>query len=470
MERMNETKYRMFTDLFGNKITTDEPAVTVGINAFISGFLSYTPQIADVLEVAQKHPSSCLPNAYAGFLWLLLESPEGPQKAQPFIDKALAVVAGVSPREALIVKIAQAWVQDDISTVIQACEQILIAHPRDLAILKLAQYHLFNQGDALNMLRLATLCFAANKDVSHMHAMAAFAYEQCHLLAEAERAARAALQIEPNNPWAHHALAHVFLTRGQIDEGAAFLEGASASWAGLNSFMYTHNWWHLAVFYINRGKMDAALQIYDEHLWTQMKDYSQDQIGAVSMLSRLEMAGVDVGGRWAEPGDFIAARGADTTQPFLSLQYLLGLKKANRPEADIMMQAIAQKADLSTDSDCPWLRVALPVSKGIAALVDGDYGLAAKHFGLSLPHLAEIGGSHAQRDLFEQLYLEALLKSEHWSKAQQILEMRRTYDPLSVPINRELSRIYQRCGLSVLAEDRAHQGARSNVMKETSHV
>lgn len=460
----------MFTDLFGNKITTDDPAVTVGVNAFISGFLSYTPVIADVLEVAQKHPSCCLPNAYAGFLWLLLESSEGPQKAQPFIDKAQRAVAGASPREALIVKIAQAWVQDDISTVIQACEQILISHPRDLAILKLAQYHLFNQGDALNMLRLAVLCFEANTEVAHMHAMAAFAYEQCHLLDDAESAARAALQIEPNNPWAHHALAHVFLTRGQIDEGAVFLEDASASWAGLTSFMYTHNWWHLAVFYINRGKMDAALQIYDEHLWTQMKDYSQDQIGAVSMLSRLEMAGVDVGERWAEPGDYIAARGADTTQPFLSLQYLLGLKKAKRPEADIMMQAIAQKEGSSAHPDCPWHRVALPVSKGIVALVDGDYALAVKHFGLALPHLADIGGSHAQRDLFEQLYLEALLKSEHWSKAQQMLEMRRTYDPLSVPINAQLSCLYQGCGLTALAEDRAHRAVSSNAMKETSHV
>ena len=460
----------MFTDVYGNTITTDAPAVTGGVNAFISGFLSYTPQIADVLAVAQKHPTSCLPNAYAGFLWLLLESPEGPKKAQPFIDKALAAVSGVTPREALIVKIAQDWVQDDIPSVIKTCEQVLLSHPRDLAILKMAHYHLFNQGDALNMLRLADLCFAANTEISHMHAMAAFAYEQCHLLDEAERAARTALQIEPNNPWAHHALAHVFLTRGQIDEGSVFLENMSASWAGLNSFLYTHNWWHLAIFYINRGKMHAALQIYDAHLWTQMKDYSQDQIGAVSMLSRLEMAGVDVGGRWVEPADYIAARGPDTTQPFLSLQYLLGLKKANRPEAETMMQAIAQKAALSADGDDPWSCVALPVSKGIIALVDGDYGEAAKHIGRALPHLADIGGSHAQRDLFEQLYLEALIKSEHWSKAQQILEMRRISDPQSIPINTQLSRLYQRSGLTRLAKDRAQNAANPPPRKERPHV
>jgi len=201
-----------------------------------------------------------------------------------------------------------------------------------------------------------------------------------------------------------------------------------------------------------------------------MKDYSQDQIGAVSMLSRLEMAGVDVGKRWEEPANYIAARGPDTTQPFLSLQYLLGLKKANRPEADIMMQAIAERAVQSTDDDCPWCRVALPVGKGIVALVDGDYAQAAKHLGHALPYLADIGGSHAQRDLFEQLYLEALLKSEHWSKAQQILELRRTYDPQSVPVNTELSRLYQRSGLIRLAKDRADLAASSFPKKEMPHV
>ena len=45
--------------------------------------------------------------------------------------------------------------------------------------------------------------------------MLAFAYEQCHLLEEAEATARYALQLLPSEPWAQHALAHVLLTRGR---------------------------------------------------------------------------------------------------------------------------------------------------------------------------------------------------------------------------------------------------------------
>jgi ATP/maltotriose-dependent transcriptional regulator MalT len=55
-------------------------------------------------------------------------------------------------------------------------------------------------------------------------------------------------------PWAQHALAHVFLTRGRMDEGALFLEEVADTWSGLNSFMLSHIWWHLALFYLSQGR------------------------------------------------------------------------------------------------------------------------------------------------------------------------------------------------------------------------
>jgi hypothetical protein len=66
--------------------------------------------------------------------------------------------------------------------------------------------------------------------------------------------ARTALSLRRKEPWAQHALAHVMLTRGRIDEGALFLEGMQDTWVGLNSFMITHLWWHLALFYLSQGR------------------------------------------------------------------------------------------------------------------------------------------------------------------------------------------------------------------------
>ena len=132
------------------------------------------------------------------------------------------------------------------------------------------------------MLRIALDALPAAQDVAQMHGMAAFGYEECHLFADAEHAARRALEMRRAEPWAQHALAHVMLTQGRIDEGVRFLEGAADTWDGLNSFMVTHNWWHLCLFYLSQGRGEAVLLAYDAHCWAGDRDYSQDQVGAVS--------------------------------------------------------------------------------------------------------------------------------------------------------------------------------------------
>ena len=219
--------------------------------------------------------------------------------------------------------------------------------------------------------------FEANRDVAYMHGMMAFAYEQCHLLEEAEAAAREAIRRKRREPWAQHALAHVMITTGRIDEGAAFLEGAKDGWVGLNSFMYTHLWWHLALFYLSQGRSQAVLAIYDPHVWGIAKTYSQDQIGAVSLLARLELAGIDVGERWRDLGEHLAARGPDTAQPFLTIQYLYGLARAGRAEADALMAAVRERARTAPDfADRAWREVAVPVGEGLLAYARGDYAAA----------------------------------------------------------------------------------------------
>jgi hypothetical protein len=72
--------------------------------------------------------------------------------------------------------------------------------------------------------------------------------------------------------------------------------------------------------------------------------------------------------------------------------------------------------------------------------------------------MAEAGGSHAQRDLFEQVLLDAAVKSGRTTAAQQMLELRRGADPNGVPVNTALAAIYTRLGLRELS-DRARDRA-----------
>lgn len=438
----------MRTDYLGNPVTVSSDAALAVVNDFVKGFLAYETRAANVLGGADAEPASALLNAYAGMLWLLLESPEGPGRAAPYVARAKAARARAHPREQAAVDFLLAWFEGDIPKAQGIADQILALWPRDLLILKLRQYHDFNRGDAPAMLRAAAAVAAANADVAHFHGMMAFAYEQCHLLEEAEVAARQALALKAKEPWAQHALAHVMLTQGRIDEGATFLESVRDTWTGLNSFMDTHLWWHLALFYLSQGRADAALAIHDRHCWTQDKDYSQDQVGAVSLLARLELAGVDVGDRWSDLADHLARRGPDVVQPFLTLQYLYGLARAGRPEAKPLLEAVRRQATEGPDfMRETWREVALPAAEALVAYAAGDFEAAIRGLRAALPRMIEVGGSHAQRDLFEQIALDAAIRAGRLGQAQQVLELRRGFDPDGVPLNRALGEIYQRLGL-----------------------
>ncbi|MBD2434679.1 MULTISPECIES: hypothetical protein [Fischerella] len=56
------------------------------------------------------------------------------------------------------------------------------------------------------------------------------------------------------------------------------------------------------------------------------------------------------------------------------------------------------------------------------AHAQGELLLAIAQLELILPRLHQTGGSHAQRDLFEQVYLDALIRTSEYHKTLSILE------------------------------------------------
>ena len=226
------------------------------------------------------------------------------------------------------------------------------------------------------------------------------------------------------------------------------MQAVSPTWLGLNSFMETHNWWHLALFALEQGDGAATLALYDEHVWGVCREYSQDQIGAVSLLARLELAGVDVGARWQDLAPWLAGRTHDQVQPFLDMHYLYGLARAGRPEADALLAAVERHAAHAPAlTRAAWQRVAVPACRGLLAHARGDHGRAVDELGIALPRLIEIGGSHAQRDLFEQVYVDALARAGGIGGAFDLLRQRANAAPESVRLRRRLEPLAASLGL-----------------------
>lgn len=436
-------------DALGNPVHLGDPSGLDTLNAFAQGFLVSETRALDVMGLAARDDAPIV-QACAAALRMFGESPEAPAAAQRHLDRADASAVGASERERRFLEAIRAWVKGDIELAIDLHEEQARQCPRDLASIKIGQYHCFNRGDSLRMLRLAATAAPAASDLAPMHGMLAFGFEQCHLLRQAEAAARRAIAMQRREPWAQHALAHVLLTEGRIAEGTVFMDSMADTWTGLTSFMVTHNHWHRALFLIEQLRLDEALALHDQQVWGVARDYSQDQVGSVSLLARLELAGADVGERWQDVADHLEGRIHDHVQPFLDMHYLYGLARAGRPQADAMLAAIESFAMQAPESiRTAWQDVCLPASRGLLAHARGDHRLAARSLGEALPHMVLIGGSHAQRDLFEQIRLDALLKTGQWSAAHQLLQPMANGQPESRRLAALLSRIYPAVGLSV---------------------
>jgi hypothetical protein len=65
--------------------------------------------------------------------------------------------------------------------------------------------------------------------------------------------------------------------------------------------------------------------------------------------------------------------------------------------------------------------------------------------------MVEIGGSHAQRDLFAQIHLDALLRAGHGAAAQNILQPQLRSQPESARLRRLAAPLYASLGLSPVA-------------------
>ncbi|MFN3377406.1 MAG: tetratricopeptide repeat protein [Burkholderiaceae bacterium] len=440
------------TDSLGNALTLHDAASVERVNDFVEGFIASEARAVRVLEAADD-PSPTV-QACCAALHMFAETREAPAQARPYMQRALAGAAHASEREQRWVAAVAAWVDGDILRAAALHEEQARLYPRDLASLKLGQYHRFNRGDSPGMLRMALLARDAAADVPYLHGMLAFAWEQCHLLAEAEAAAQHATRLRRKEPWAHHALAHVMLTQGRLVEGLQFLESVHDTWTGLNSFMVTHNWWHQALFLLELDRHSEVLALYDTQVWGVAKDYSQDQINAVSLLARLELAGVDVGDRWADVGRHLAARQADHVLPFLDLHYLYGLARAGYWTAAAALRdslaAHAERTDAARDGTV-WQQVCLPAAEGLFAHAQGDWDAAVHHLGMALPRMVEVGGSHAQRDLFEQIFLHALQCSGRWTAAQNLLQPQCNVQPQSQRLARQAGVVYAALGLPSVA-------------------
>jgi len=233
------------------------------------------------------------------------------------------------------------------------------------------------------------------------------------------------LARQPDDVWAQHALAHVFETGGRIVEGIAWLEEARASWAQANNFRF-HMSWHLALLHLALGRQTKVLELYDREIYPQPSSDFRDVANAVSLLWRLRQDGVDVGNRLAVLADGARQRIGDTQLIFAALHDLLALLAFGDAKGALqLIDRLRLRASSSTGDQS---RVARDIGIPLAEALESAY--AAGMIGTELEQLTrrmpQLGGSHAQRDVFLRTLIASAADAGAKGLAQKLLAFRHT--------------------------------------------
>jgi tetratricopeptide (TPR) repeat protein len=262
--------------------------------------------------------------------------------------------------------------------------------------------------------------------------MYAFGLEECGEYVEAEAKGRRAVELNGDDLWAIHAVAHVLEMQGRLRDGMEWLSQPLGAWADRNPFK-DHLWWHTALFPLELGEYDRVLALYDDAVRLDRSDFYLDIQNAASLLLRLELQGVDVGDRWRELADVAESRIDDHVLAFTDLHFVMALAADGRFAACRRLLAslqdfAMQPKNFAAETMKP---VTIPLCEAILAYAEGEYGRAVD---LMLPiryELSCVGGSHAQRDIFAQLLIEAALKDGRLKLARALLAERLAQRPHS---------------------------------------
>lgn len=230
-----------------------------------------------------------------------------------------------------------------------------------------------------------------------------WAHVEAGSLAAGERHVERSLQLKPDNANAIHAFAHLAYEQQRAGESIARLDALTADYDG-KALLHNHLRWHAALGALATGRADAALVAYDRYL---APDVATAPLitalsDAVSLLWRAEVATRRPcgGGRWDALCDFVKARNYQSTVAFLDVHVAALYCAAREPAAyDALLAQLGTALDAGRLPAGP---VVVAICQALRAHASGEAQQTAALLDANLGNIVRIGGSGAQRDLFEE--------------------------------------------------------------------
>jgi Tfp pilus assembly protein PilF len=233
-----------------------------------------------------------------------------------------------------------------------------------------------------------------------------------------------ALALNPRNAHAAHARTHARVELGEAAEGVAFL----LEWLGdydPAAQLHCHLHWHLALFELDLGDSEQALARYEATMRPAVAQCAPMATLAdvASFLWRCSLYGV--GSRplpWEDVAEFAERRFPRAGLAFADLHAVM-VEVATQAGAELDRR-LSELEARDAESRLPQGRVVPLICRGLAAFARGAHAEAADLLATAMPNLTRIAGSHAQREVFEDTLIAALLRCGRLEPARRLLAQR----------------------------------------------
>ncbi|XP_064224290.1 tetratricopeptide repeat protein 38 isoform X3 [Aotus nancymaae] len=257
-------------------------------------------------------------------------------------------------REQLHVSAVETFAKGNFPKACELWEQILQDHPTDMLALKFSHDAYFYLGYQEQMRdSVARIYPFWTPDIplsSYVKGIYSFGLMETNFYDQAKKLAREALSMNPTDAWSVHTIAHIHEMKAEIKDGLEFMQHSEAQWKD-SDMLACHNYWHWALYLIEKGEYEAALTIYDTHILPSLQAGGSmlDVVDSCSMLYRLQMEGVSLGQRWQDVLPVTQKHSQDHVLLFNDAHFLMASLGAHDPQTTQEL--------LTTLRDARWVEV-----------------------------------------------------------------------------------------------------------------
>ncbi len=341
------------------------------------------------------------------------------------VERARRGSAGTTRRESAHVEaLAAAIGSIDADRALGLCREHLVEFPRDALVLSQAVFLTSFGGGPRpkeDTFALFESVAAAYGDDWWFIGAWSFAHHELGWFGPAWPLAERSLTLHPRNGGAVHSLTHLYYETDDHAGGVSFLKEWLAGYDRKAPY-HTHFNWHLALHHLALDQPDAAMAVYDQQVSPSASDATTVFVDASSLLWRMKLYDCEVGALpWAELSQFTARACADVGFAFVDVHQSLAHAGTADHEA---LGSLIEAVEALVGTGHPTAEsVVLPIVRGLAAFAAEDYG-AATLMAPAVAKVVRIGGTHAQREVFEDTLIVAYLRAGRGADAEALLRRR----------------------------------------------